>query len=83
MENKGRPTKPTKFPEKKWNTSAKKNIENKAKRNSGIQTRREPIAKFGGNPTKILEGVLITIVGDGPFDVNNRQAHLHFRDLSI
>ena len=43
-----------KFPDRKWNISVKKNIKNKAKRNSGIQTRREPMAKFGGNPTKIL-----------------------------
>ena len=60
MENKRRHTKPKKFPDRKWNISVKKNIESKAKRNSGIQTRREPMAKFGGNPTKIIGGVRIT-----------------------
>ena len=36
-------------------------MKNKAKRNSGIQTRREQMAKFGGIPTKILGGVRITL----------------------
>ena len=60
MKNKRRHTKPKKLPDRKWNISVKKNIENKAKRNSGIQTRREPMAKFGGNPMKTLGGVRIT-----------------------
>ena len=29
------------------------------------------MAKFVGNPSKILGGVRITVVGAGPFDVNN------------
>ena len=83
IENKRRHTKPKKLPDRKWNISVKKNIKNTAKHNTGIQTRREPMAKFGGNPTKILGGVRITVMGDGPFDVNNRRSHLHFRDLSL
>ena len=35
------------------------------------------MAKFRGIPTKIIGGVRITPVGDGPVDVNNRRAHLH------
>ena len=60
MKNKRRHTKLKKLPDRKWNISLKKTIKNKAKHNSGIQTRREPMAKFGGNPTKILGGVRIT-----------------------
>ena len=60
MKNKIRHTKQKKFPDRKWNISVRKNIKNKAKCNSGIQTRREPMATFGGNPTKILGGVRIT-----------------------
>ena len=65
-----------KFPDRQWNISVKKNIKNKAKLTSGIQTRQKQLAKFGANPTKILGGVRITEVGGGPFDVNNGQAHL-------
>ena len=60
MKNKRRHTKPKKFPDRKWNISVKKNIKNEAKRNSGSQTWRKPMAKFGGNATKILGGVRIT-----------------------
>ena len=60
MKNKRRHTKQKKFPDRKWNISVKTNIKTKAKRNSGIQTRREPMAKFRGNPTEILGGVRIT-----------------------
>ena len=60
MKNKRRHTNPKKLPDRKWNISVKRNINNKAKPNSGIQTRWEPMAKFGGNLTKILEGVRVT-----------------------
>ena len=75
MENKRPLTKAKKFPDRKWNISVKKIIKNKAKRNSGVQTRQEQIAKFGANPTKIQGGVPITEVGGGPFDVNKGKAH--------
>ena len=77
MENRRRHTKPKKSPDRKWNISAKKNIRNKAKHNNGIQTRRETLAKFGANPTKMLGGVYITEVGGGPFDVKTSEAHFH------
>ena len=48
-----------------------KNIKNKAKFNNDIQTRREPPAKFGGDPTKILGGVRVTEVGGSPSGVKN------------
>ena len=66
MENNRRHTKPKKFPDRKWNISVKRNIENIANRNSGIQTRQEQLAKFGANLTKFLGGVSIKEVGGGP-----------------
>ena len=69
-----------KLPDRNWNVSAKKNINNNVTRNSSIQSRREPSAKFGAIPTKILGRVRITEVGDRPFEVDNSKAHL---DLGI
>ena len=79
MKNKRRYTKPKKFPDRKWNISVKKNIKNTAKRNSGIQTRREPRPSLGLSDQDPRRSSYYP-VGDGPFDVNNRRAHLHFRD---
>ena len=58
-------------------------MKNKAKHNSGIQTRREQMAKFWGHSDHDPRRSSYYPVDDGPFDVNNRRAHLQFRDLSI